>query len=344
MLLTLGGPGTVLAYDLVKSLAVLIDDLVADTWRQSHPFSEELAPSHRTLLSASDDDARAHVLNGWLQKHQPCIFGRIAARHGLVDHCFLTHEDIEQGDTYVAAKIARSRRLWRVRSSRGDSHAFIITLVSQYVAEAEPNAALLALAQRLAELYLSHPVNPDTVYHDELFLEANECRSWKVGVNFFSPQADGRWWKDHRIPGGVAFSMNSVGHMACVRRLGKPMRDDEQEEGLYWALIHAMQLINGTTSGPSGRNTWLHPVADVPPTHPAPCDLPRLLRDKNSCEYAGLYHTDESIPSSYFTPSRQRPAGYEDAPSLDLTYLHLDSPDNPDYYRMGLGQPTKEPE
>ena len=66
-------------------------------------------------------------------------------------------------------------------------------------------------------------------------------------------------------------------------------------------------------------------------------DLPRNLAGKNRCEYAGLYHTDQTLPSTYFNPATLRPEGPA-FDNLDLTYLHRDSPDNPDYKSMGAGQ------
>jgi hypothetical protein len=172
-----------------------------------------------------------------------------------------------------------------------------------------------------------------------MFLETIECRSWKVGVNFFGAQGDGRWWKDHRIPGGVAFSMNSVGHFACLRRIQTGAQESDQRHGLDQALVLAMTLINATRPGPSGRDTWLHDVSTRPEPLGASCNiaLPVNLAGKNRYQYGGLYHTDQTIPSGYFTPAMERPDGPNE--DLDLTYLHVDSPDNPDYLSMGLGLP-----
>jgi hypothetical protein len=316
-----------------------MDDLVVDQWRENHPFSLDLVACQTSLFSAPDHESRARFLGEWLAKYQPCLFGQLAAKKGWIDYCFLTESDLRTGDTLVAGKIAMEHLAWRRRARRGESHAFVILAISERLANAEPNPALMAFSQQLAELYLSRPVDPDRIAHDELFLEAAEGRSWKVGVNYFSAQGDGRWWKDHRIPGGVAFSMNSVGHMACARRLGKDMGVEDQSEGLNWGLPLAMQLLNKTRSGPSGRNTWLHAVTDVRPSTPCPFELPKSLAGMNWCQYGGLYHTDQSIPSEYFTPAELRPKGPKHD-ALDLTYLFNDSPDNPDYQLMGVGLPT----
>jgi hypothetical protein len=324
----------------VSTLSELIDNLVADEWRADNPFSPEVASCHGQLLAAQTTDQCAAILSNWLVEHQPCFFGRFAAKRGLIDYCFLSESDWLGGDRHVAGTIAQHRLAWRKRARRGESHAFVIVAISDVLARAKPNKALLEVAKRIAELYLCRDVPPDKVVHDELFLEAKECRSWKVGVNYFASQGDGRWWKDHRIPGGIALSMNSVGHMACVRRLGKNMGDDDQSQGLHWALRTAMQLLDETQPGVSGRNTWLHEIqARSEPAHiTCPDDLGLSLAGKNRCEYGGLYHTDHTLPGTYFTPESIRPEGpkFED---LNLTYLHDDSPDNSDYGLMGTGIP-----
>ncbi len=322
----------------MPTLPELMDNLVTDEWRADHPFSDEVASCHAELLAAQTNEQRADLLRPWLTQHQPCFFGKIAAKKGLIDYCFLTEGDLLRDERHVAGMVAQRRLAWRKRARRGDSHAFVIMAISDRLARAEPNKALFEVARRIAELYLCRDVPPDKIVHDELFLEAKEHRSWKVGVNYFAPQGDGRWWKDHRIPGGIAFSMNSVGHMACARRLGKDMGEDDQSQGLQWALRTAMQLLDETKPGVSGRDTWLHEIEKRPePPHiVCPEDLGQVLVGKNRCEYGGLYHTDQTLPSAFFKPDVVRPEGpsFDD---LNLTYLHHDSPDNPDYRLMGAG-------
>lgn len=64
-----------------------------------------------------------------------------------------------------------------------------------------------ALAQQLCSLYLLNEVDVDRIYHEEIFLEqpGADCRMWQwmAGVNYFCTNGDGRWWQDHRIPGGL---------------------------------------------------------------------------------------------------------------------------------------------
>src|SRR5262249_29187723 len=148
-------------------------------------------------------------------------------------------------------QIQQSRTDWGRRAVSGESHGFLIVAVSPTIAFARPGLALRDLALKLCQLYLGGAAL-DAILHDRLILaigrdgeEITEWRSWPVGVNYFSAQADGRWWHDHRIPGGMAFSMNSVGHMARAkveREIGKdPGRarraaDVPREKLVYWAL------------------------------------------------------------------------------------------------------------
>jgi hypothetical protein len=73
------------------------------------------------------------------------------------------------------------------------------------------------LALRLCSLYLLEEVAPDRIFLDEIWLEkpGRDATTWRwhAGVNSFRAQGDGRWWQDHLMPGGIAFSVNSVGHM-----------------------------------------------------------------------------------------------------------------------------------
>src|SRR6266498_3609476 len=82
-------------------------------------------------------------------------------------------------------------------------------------------------ALRLCSLYLLQDIVPDQIFHDELWLEKpgrdGTTWQWLAGVNYFCAQGDKRWWEDHRIPGGMAFSVNSVGHMVKSGILAKGM-------------------------------------------------------------------------------------------------------------------------
>ena len=65
-------------------LADLYGRLVKDPWRAGNGFSLEVEVATREVLAATTDDERTDILGNWLKKFQPCLFGRIAARKGLV--------------------------------------------------------------------------------------------------------------------------------------------------------------------------------------------------------------------------------------------------------------------
>jgi len=98
------------------------------------------------------------------------------------------------------------------------------------------------------------------VHWEELFLENPNTGTYvrfEFSVDFFAAAGDGRWWHDHRIPGGVAFTANSVGHMRRYREWyeGKP----DQET---WVLETAMGTIARTAKTEYGQATWLRPLAE----------------------------------------------------------------------------------
>ncbi len=336
----------------------LYASLQADGFRRHTPFTPALQGVHDKILHAdSTNEQVANELQTWLAStEQPCLFGRAAARRGMLHFCILRETDLQTDDLALRDTIQVARREWRARARHGHSSAFVIAAVSDRLAFAAPDQTLKSLAKRLCSLYLLRDVAEDQVYHDEILLEKPGGKTpvvwkWLVGVNFFGAQADGRWWQDHRIPGGIAFSMNSVGHMVRSARLAGLMKDVDQELGLKdegdWiasnlnsldaALLFAMKTIAGAKVTSSGPATWLLPNEAHPPSLSCPVQLTGALVGKNHCEYGGNYHTDFTIPSHYFRPDVQKPA--DAGPyQLDFTYLFDKSIDNFDYMLMGEGE------
>jgi hypothetical protein len=331
----------------------LLDELPEDPWRQEHPFSGDVDACQQVLFRAgSSRSEMEQALNEWLAREQPCLFGRMEARQGRLAYCLLTENDLQRGDDHVRARIQEDRDAWRGRGLRGESHGFIIVAISPQIATAAVGLELLRFAQHLCGLYLGQN-DPDRIYHDSLLLALQgdsgiERREWKVGVNFFSAQGDGRWWRDHRFPGGIAYSMNSVGHMARhlaevkVRRsvtLAEQLAEVPRERLVYWALPTAMRTIGIPQPG-STRGTWLGERGHFPEDR----ELPpyeireRVFRDLvgySENRYHGKYHTDETIPSPYFDTSITTLAMAQERADLVFTYLH--SPKDDDYLTMGIG-------
>ncbi|MBK8270385.1 MAG: hypothetical protein IPK83_19655 [Planctomycetes bacterium] len=294
------------------NLAELMLQIKPDPWRVNAKFSPELDAVNEVLWRGIDDSTAIEEISSWLHHHQPCLFGRIAAKACQLAFCFIRESDISKGDAYVRDKIQNARLEWTREAFYGRSSGFIIMILSRGVAQALPNDTIKNLAIRLCSLYLLEDIEVDRVFVDRLWLEvpgpAKRTWEWKVGVNYFSSQGDQRWWHDHRIPGGMAFSMNSVGHFVKSGLLAKGMRGLEQSlnfdsamweaskiDSLQRALELAMRSIDGAAETESGRATEL---LDLPLSDQILTDsssfirLPKDLTSKNHHNYLGHYHTD----------------------------------------------------
>lgn len=337
-----------------------VSDLIArlkpDPWRQANPFSEEMRTCHEVLFQPGSSRAdMAKALANWLAENQPCLFGQMEAKQQRLAFCILNENDLAQSDQIIRARIQAERIDWKRSAHGGHSHGFLIVAVSESIALARRDETLCELAGRLCELYLGVKV-PDAIQLDNLILrieaeESSELRQWKVGVNYFSAQGDGLWWSDHRIPGGIAFSMNSVGHMArtraerALRKNPELLHDGQPREKLvYWALPKAMKTIGPPIEG-SNRGTWLASrgtfVEDKePPTYEERQRYFNDLAGFSENRYLGRYHTDETIPSQYFDEALWKHEDIQIRDDLYFTYLHQRS--DSDYESMGLGEQIEE--
>lgn len=333
--------------------AELMGKLTPDRWREQSGFAPDLAEASRLIFAATSEDKAKVVLSEWLARHQPCLFGRIAAKNGLLAFCILNDDDLSQDDAHVRDRIQKARTEWTRAGYRGEKSGFVILAAAPAIMNAEPNSALQEFAQHLCSLYLLDECEPDKILMDDIALEGpgKERAVWKwlTGVNVFAAAGDGRWWQDHRIPAGLGFSVNSVGHLVKSSKLAKLEKQIEEVLGagaepfaqkvvddLPKALDFAMRTIMSASDAVSGKATWL---LDDPGNLPAACpaELSKGLAGKNYCEYAGYYHTDMTIPSSYFRPDLQRPSNVGEL-HLDFTYLFHDSVDNSAFMTMGVGR------
>jgi hypothetical protein len=341
--------------DLMTSLISPLMELVQkDPWRNEGGFKPELSEALEIVHSPdAPNDLVVSTLNTWVSKYQPCLFGRIAAKQGLIAYCLLRDEDLTT-DEQVERKIQEARLAWKRLAIDGRASAFIVVLLSARLANAVPDETVKRIALRVCSLYLREHVEADRIHLERLRLEQPGSRrntwEWSAGVNYFSAQGDRRWWQDHRFPAGMAFSVNSVGHMVKSGRLLRAMNDLEglmgtaegdlrtpKVDSLEKALELAMRTIALASTGPSGKATTLLPLpASLVDRPRCPVELPVFLADKDYCEYSGLYHTDYTVPSEYFIADVERPAGQREH-ALDFTYLFDDSLDNFDFDRMGEG-------
>lgn len=330
-----------------------LEALADDPWRRTSPFSDTVSACHEVLFrSAATRSEMADALNAWLATEQPCLFGQMEAKQKRLAYCLLTENDLYKGDEHVRSRIEQDRAVWRGRARGGGSHGFIIVAVSRQIAHAAVNDDLLRLARHLCGLYLGRDA-PNEIFHDSLGLEMAEdgrrvFREWKVGANFFAAQGDGRWWRDHRFPGGIAFSMNSVGHMARFRAeemlqkkssLREAVADVPRDRLVYWALPRAMRTI-GVRQPDSTRGTWLATHGQFaedkePPTFEVRQRVFQEMAGYGMNRYYGAYHTDQTIPASYFDPAITTLAAAGVRDDLVFTYLH--NPEDEDHLTMGVG-------
>jgi hypothetical protein len=254
-----------------------ISQLEDDPFREQTPFTADLEVATSSLLNATTDSDRTKVISDWLAKHQPCLFGKIAAKLGGLSFCFLSEANLRESDEEIRVKIQADRRRWRAKAYKGDSSGFVIVALSKRICSAVPNDTMKSLARRLCYLYLGKD-ETDDIFLEDVFLRVpgheDGLIHWRGGVNYFCAQADGRWWRDHRIPGGMAFSINSVGHLVKSFQAGSTLREawtklglaDDAElsnfkmHSLGDALIGAMQTINGAFPAISGKATYLLPA------------------------------------------------------------------------------------
>ena len=272
------------------------------------------------------------------------------AKQNRIGYCILTENDLEGSDQELKRVVQQYRRVWKRMALTGATHGFLIVVVSKRIAFARPTPTLLALAHKICELYLGES-HADMIQLDEVMLSDKEiggtARKWKVGVNYFSAQGDGRWWQDHSMPGGLAFSMNSVGHMARTRveRMARKnsavdLSQAPREQLVYWALPAAMKTIGPPQVG-GKRGTWLAERGQCSEDREPPSFEVRQryfgeLANYSEHRYRGLYHTDQSIPSSYFDDGLWRKEDLAVRDDLYFTYLHTLA--DADYESMGIGK------
>lgn len=326
-------------------VAELLERVIHDDWRDTHPFSPEMESCQKHLFDPSlSRAAKAESLREWLcSKANVCLFGRAAARLGKTSILILEERDLWKPDEYIEQLVREARLHWKREALSGGKHAFVFVAVSKSLAYARPDANLCKLATRLCELYLRRPVASNKVLRDELHLQLEPTAQgyirWQAGVDNFAAPGDGRWWNDHRIPGGIGFVINSVGHMARTiveqaiainPELRKRVADLSREKLIGWALPFAMRTILTAQNESKNPGTCL---SERTGERQFP-GLPPDLQAYSEHQYLGWYHTDETVRAEFFQPSPERPA--IEQKTLDFTYLHVRDED--DYKCMSLGE------
>lgn len=333
----------------MTSVSELFANLNGDSWRINHPFSEDILQANALLHnSAATEDEMAECLLLWCLKKQPCQFGKVAAKDKRIHFCILREEAVGTWtDEEIAEKIREERHLWKQRAAfdaQRASHSFIIVVASPKVALAGPDQQLRAFSNRMLELAgwerkRKGVRRVNTITSDLLYLKnPHDTRMYgfRFNADFFACAADGRWWQDHRFPGGIAFTANSTGHMMRFREW---YGGNDQSEA--WALKQAMLTIRnaaptkGTESSDpatQGRATWLRPLdADGKPlASEVKCpieNMPPLLAENDWTRYEGVLHTDHAVREEFFQERDIAPTASKPY-LMDFTYLYAHSEDD----------------
>lgn len=294
--------------------------LDGDEWRKSNPFSPEITTVCEVLHNPyARDDERKLALRGWLAKHQPCVFGQVAAKADKQYIIVIDEALIDQGDEAVKAKLLLEKQTWKQWSLEGGGkHGLLVVFASPALHFAAPNQALRAVCQYARSLFIDDAEADSAgndVCHDWLYLKrpkTTEYVKFRVILDFFASAGDKRWWHDHRFPGGVAFTLNSLGHMARTKEWYENLSNPVE-----WSSRLAMLTIsNAFDHSQHGRATHLLDLNAGTPFKPMACPfsspekLPEALRGKDWTTYSGSHHTDHSVRAEFFhqspTPDHSR--------------------------------------
>ena len=318
-------------------------------------FGEDIDVVHRAMFApdASVEHASAAFLV-WAAKYQPCLFGRLGAKQAkgvAYDICWLTSEDIEEGDLHLINKIQCARRSWKDRAALGLVSGFLIMFNDQRLALAKPGEKLLELCQRIAELYIVEhaPLERDTIYTEAIPLRhEGKLGLFKVGINVFYPSAHRTLNYDRRIPGGLLISVNSPGHLAnslVVRGESASLKDAGQ-----WIFEIAMHSVGngGIGHGNATSASW-HNVENDPNAMARRCPMshrPSHIPENYSGRlYSALYHTDVLLPAQVTVRSEIDPdtEKAEVWPWLVIDYIS-ETEISPDHLNYALFHPHPIPE
>ena len=331
------------------TLLLLHDRLREDHSRVDTPFSQDMEDARRLMhYTYTSEDDIAEALRRWCMTRQPCQFGRLAASRDQIYFCILRERDLADGDPAIAGKIAEAKRHWKQRGisdSQAPPHGFLLVFASERVMIARAYDSLRRFADHLLKLAGWAPKrraksgdNPIT--SDFLYLKSpNEGQfyGFQFNIDFFAAAGDGRWWHDHRFPGGIGFTANSTGHMRHFRDWYEKPGSDHGEWALKQAMItiaqaHAPKAAGdkdaaGVRRSPEeeGRATWLRDLdkEGKPLVDRLACsvqNMPKQLQGKDWTKYLGFLHTDHAVREEFFA-DRDSPVTRRGPHILDFTYL-----------------------
>jgi hypothetical protein len=305
-----------------QHLAEMLLDLkyhgAVDRFRSRHAFAEDIESVHAILFSPPYSKRRkVRAYRQWLERSQPCVFGQVVAKNKNIFICLLEEHEIvrmKRGDDDLHDTIQDYRQVWKRYTLEGLMSSFLILLVSRSLVTKEPQDQLKDICRRLLELYMEVDVADDTILaqREYVFLRRfsddgqPDILKFSTLPNVFCAQGDGRWWQDHRTPGGVMMTSNALGHFVYSRNKGALL----QEKDKLLALENAMQTISHAYRDPATKKSGR--LRHCPATHLVPRVQGEAspLRDSSDFSsfsphhYQGYFHTDHLIPSAFFRPER----------------------------------------
>jgi len=322
---------------------------VTDGMRSRRPFSPDIEATHAVLFNPRyDRQAKIKAYRSWFEKNQPCVFGKTAATNKNIYICLLEDHEIlrmRRGDPDVMDTLQDHRQVWKRLALEGSTSSFVILLASPHLVTREPNETLKEICRRLMELYMQIAVADDT-FHTEreyVFLRRpdNTVLRFSTLPNIFCAQGDGRWWHDHRTPGGIMITSNALGHF-MYSRTKKTTLDSSICTS---ALEQAMRTIANARKDPSdGKTKYLHCPATylVPrePNDPAPLRDTSEFSSYSPDHYAGYFHTDHLIPSAFFQKDRD-PKTLKRYDDLSFRYIFDASADPEGHQELMVGTLVK---
>jgi hypothetical protein len=308
----------------------LLNRLGGDTWRNSHPFSPDINMACEVLLNPyAREDERKTAIRAWLTKFQPCVFGQVAAQGDRLFMSVIDENLLKRGDKAIREKLRYDKRAWKQWSIGGrGKHGFLLAVLSPALHFARPDLALKNFGEHVRGLFTeeskSDPIGNDMTY-EWLYLKnpkTNQIHKFRVILDFFASAGDGRWWHDHRFPGGIAFTFNSLGHMVRTREWYEKNTNPTE-----WAARMAMHTIsNAHPHEVHGQATWLLDLVENSPMKSASCPfsdpqkLSEKIKGKDWTTYEGYHHTDHSVRAEFFD-GREIPDRSRGPYFMDFSYI-----------------------
>src|SRR5438270_2460249 len=118
----------------------------ADSFRKSHPFSEDIESTQAILFNPRYDKwKKLDAYRRWLVGGQPCLFGKAAARNKNVFICLLEEHEIlrmKNGDVDLRDTIRDHRQVWKRYALDEPFSSFLVVLLSNRLVNKEPGDKL----------------------------------------------------------------------------------------------------------------------------------------------------------------------------------------------------------